>query len=161
DRDRSGQHEITEPGLANVQVAITDKFGQVRTVTTDAVGHYQATLPAGSATVDVVNSTLPLGIEVQTAGTDPSPVYVVAGVDNDAGIDGFAVARHSLSGFVYNDVDNDGVRDAGESGLEGVTVTLTGTDYLGAAVSRTAVSDLTGAYRFDAMLAGNYTVTET
>ena len=109
----------------------------------------------------MVNSTLPLGIEVQTAGTDPTPVYVVAGVDNSAGADGFDIAIHSLAGYVYNDVDNDGVRDGGELGLAGVTVTLTGTDYLGVAVSRTAVTNFAGLYRFDDMVAGTYTLTET
>ena len=42
----------------------------------------------------------------------------------------------SLSGFVYYDTNNDGIRDASEQRVAGVTITLTGTDYLGAAVSR-------------------------
>ena len=54
-----------------------------------------------------------------------------------------------------------GCRDSGESGLQGVVVALTGTDYLGAAVNLTAVTDFAGLYRFARLKAGTYTVTET
>src|SRR5438093_10689920 len=43
----------------------------------------------------------------------------------------------SLSGFVYLDQNNSGVFDAGDTGLSGVTVTLTGTDNSGNAVNVT------------------------
>ena len=69
----------------------------------------------------------------------------------------------SLAGAVYMDTDNDGQQDAGEPGLAGVTVTLTGTDATGTAVNRSATTDTAGAYRFDDLLAagaGGYTVTE-
>jgi uncharacterized repeat protein (TIGR01451 family) len=69
----------------------------------------------------------------------------------------------SLLGAVYMDTDNDGQQDAGEAALAGVTVTLTGTDATGTVVSRSAITDTAGAYRFDDLLAsgvGGYTVTE-
>ena len=49
-----------------------------------------------------------------------------------------------LSGYVYEDVGNDGVKGAGEVGIAGVTVTLTGTDDLDNAVSKTTTTDATG-----------------
>ena len=35
-------------------------------------------------------------------------------------------ARHASSGFVYVDANNDGVKQSGEAGIAGVTVTITG-----------------------------------
>jgi hypothetical protein len=62
----------------------------------------------------------------------------------------------SLSGFVYDDADNNGLRDPGEAGLAGVTVTLTGTDSTSHAVSLTQRTDATGAYSFANLNAGTY-----
>src|SRR5207248_906656 len=67
----------------------------------------------------------------------------------------------SLAGFVYSDVNNDGVKQSGESGIQNVTVTLTGTDDLGAAVSLTATTDSTGAYSFTNLRPGTYKLVET
>ncbi|MFO0512435.1 MAG: SdrD B-like domain-containing protein, partial [Gammaproteobacteria bacterium] len=76
----------------------------------------------------------------------------------------------SLAGSVYQDTGagtlanfNNGVRDAGEPGIAGVAVTLTGTDAAGGAVNRTATTDASGNYSFDDLLeagAGGYAVTE-
>lgn len=66
----------------------------------------------------------------------------------------------SMCGFVYNDVDNDGVMDAGEPGIAGVSLSLTGTDNLGRDVARTTTSGPTGTYCFNALRTGTYTVTE-
>ena len=61
----------------------------------------------------------------------------------------------AIAGNVFNDVDNDSIQDAGELGIAGVTVQLSG-GALGAPV--TSVTDATGAYRFDGLMAGTYTV---
>jgi fimbrial isopeptide formation D2 family protein len=91
DTNGNGQQDAGEPGLPNVQVTVTTT-GFTQTVTTDASGRYTAVgVPVGTATVDVVNSTLPAGL-TQTAGTDPSTVAVVAGQTADAGIDGYRAA---------------------------------------------------------------------
>ncbi len=66
----------------------------------------------------------------------------------------------SLAGFVYIDADNDGVKEPGERGLEGVTITLTGTDTFGE-VNRTEVTDVNGFYNFENLAPGNYILRET
>jgi uncharacterized repeat protein (TIGR01451 family) len=71
------------------------------------------------------------------------------------------LATASIAGQAYVDTDNDGVRDAGEAPIPGTTVTLTGTDDSGAPVILTTTTDATGAYLFDRLRPGNYTVTET
>jgi uncharacterized repeat protein (TIGR01451 family) len=66
----------------------------------------------------------------------------------------------SLSGYVYVDNNANGVKDAGDNGLPGVQITLSGTDWTGAAVSQTASTDPTGFYSFGSLEPGNYTLTE-
>lgn len=67
----------------------------------------------------------------------------------------------SLSGFVYIDSNNNGVRDAGEEAFDGVAISLTGTDDFGNAVSLQTTTDANGAYSFNDLAPGSYTVTET
>ena len=62
---------------------------------------------------------------------------------------------------MFEDLNNDGVQDAGEAGIAGVEITLTGTDDLGNPVSLTTTTDADGNYTFDYLLSGDYTVTET
>jgi len=64
----------------------------------------------------------------------------------------------SLSGYVYVDNNTDGVKDQGDTGLPGVQVTLTGTDWTGAPVSQPASTDPTGFYSFSNLAPGNYTL---
>lgn len=66
-----------------------------------------------------------------------------------------------LSGFVYGDVDDDGVKDTGEVGVPGVFVRLTGTTTKGLAVERITMTDGTGRYRFEGLQAGTYQIAET
>lgn len=67
-------------------------------------------------------------------------------------------APGTISGIAYADTqDSDGVLDSGETGLGGVVVTLSGSDYLGNAVSASVTTGDDGAYSFD-VLPGTYDV---
>lgn len=63
----------------------------------------------------------------------------------------------SLGGYVYHDADNDGNRDTSESPIAGVIVILL--DESGSEVDRTR-TNATGAYRFETLHAGSYTLVE-
>jgi hypothetical protein len=65
-----------------------------------------------------------------------------------------------ISGFVYFDADNDGVKDTGETGVPGVLITLTSTSS-GTNVTRTAITKNDGSYSFAALPAGTYKVVES
>ena len=67
----------------------------------------------------------------------------------------------SLSGSVYLDADNDGIRDPAETGVSGTLITLTGTDDLGAAVNRTTTTAADGTWTFTNLRPGDYVITET
>jgi hypothetical protein len=72
-----------------------------------------------------------------------------------------ALVPASLSGLVFEDFNADGQVDFGEAGIAAVTITLTGTDDLGHAVSRTRQTDSDGIYLFANLRPGNYYLTET
>ncbi|WP_428305558.1 ELWxxDGT repeat protein [Lacipirellula sp.] len=65
-----------------------------------------------------------------------------------------------ISGFVYFDADNDGVKDTGETGVPGVLITLTSTS-TGTNITRTAITKNDGSYSFTALPAGTYKVVES
>jgi uncharacterized repeat protein (TIGR01451 family) len=70
----------------------------------------------------------------------------------------------SIAGFVYQDPNNNGVKDSGEPGIGGVSVRLTGTDTNGLAVDRTVLTGADGAYLFSGLVQSNaagYILTET
>jgi uncharacterized repeat protein (TIGR01451 family) len=54
----------------------------------------------------------------------------------------------NLGDFVWEDLNANGIQDAGEPGIPGVTVTLTGTDKDGDGVERSVVTDASGQYTF-------------
>jgi uncharacterized repeat protein (TIGR01451 family) len=70
----------------------------------------------------------------------------------------------SIAGNVYVDLNNNGVLDAGEPGIPGVTVTLTGTDNTGKAVNISVQTGPDGSYSFAGLVPSGpngYTLTET
>jgi len=66
-----------------------------------------------------------------------------------------------ISGYVYVDANGNGVKDAGEAPLAGITITLNGTPTGGSAVTKTAVTDSTGRYEFRDLAPAVYTVKES
>ena len=72
--------------------------------------------------------------------------------DNDAGLKDPATA--SIGNLVFLDADRDGVQDASEAGVQGVTVTL----FMGGVAMATTTTDANGNYLFTGLKAGTYTV---
>jgi uncharacterized repeat protein (TIGR01451 family) len=126
DLNGNGIRDAGEPGLANIQAQVTSS-GVTSVVTTNAAGAYSArNVPAGSATADVIESTLAPGYAL-TAGPDPRQVAVVDGATVDAGAVGFQ-RQGLLNVLAFNDVNGNGVRDAGEAGIAGVSYRITESD---------------------------------
>ena len=68
----------------------------------------------------------------------------------------------SVSGFVYLDSNNDGVRRSGEQGISGITITLTGFDIHGNAVSVSTVTlDEAGAIPYTVVVVATASDTAT
>jgi uncharacterized delta-60 repeat protein len=128
-------------------------------------GYSQAAVQITGGTVDLGTTTDPGGntVNINGAGSfvrNATSVGIPTAGDAFA-VNGAPVVPSNLSGIVWEDFNDDGGVDFGESGIHGVTITLTGTDYLGDPVSLSQSTDGDGAYVFDLLLPGNYTVTET
>lgn len=105
----------------------------------------------GGATTLTNKAALHLDTDLEF-DSEPPPV-----VEDDVPVN---VVVSSIAGNVYHDVNDNGVWNAGEAPISGVTITLTGTDAYNNPVSLTTTT-VGGAYKFDDLAPGNYTVTET
>ncbi|MCB1759812.1 MAG: RICIN domain-containing protein [Gammaproteobacteria bacterium] len=168
DADRDGVQDASESGIANVTVILRDASGTlITTATTDGNGFYSFTgLCAGDYIVEYDAATVPAGLVPTLTGqgsistdSNPSPTNVNLPTDNssDDTIDfGFnEPCTGTIGNFVWNDSDRDGIQDAGESGIAGVTVILR--DASGALLA-TETTDGNGFYSFTGLCAGDYIV---
>ena len=178
DADASFNSSDSEAPYAGVTVAllkrdgtpVLDKDGNPVTAVTDDQGKYSFRgLPLGEYSVSVVDPTSgPL------TGTKPTEAYtgrykttadVTIAEATGSVIDvnfGF-VKPASLGDYTWMDVGRDGIQDADEPALPGVTVTLTYED--GSAVTDASgnvvtakTSDANGKYSFENLLPGGYKV---
>ncbi len=161
DVNNDGVKDADELGLPGVTITLAGPVE--RTIQTGADGSYRFdALPDG---VYSVSQTQPIGY---LDGIDTPGQPLLGNVDNDRFIDlnlagNVALVNfnfgerpnNSISGFVYLDVNNDGVKDADEVGLPGVTITL------GGPIERTIVTGPDGLYQFDGLPDGVYTISQT
>ncbi len=172
DSNNDGTFDATETPIAGVSVTLTgsNDLGPIAPVTvmTGADGSYSfGNLRPGTYAVTeaqpagYLDGKDTIGTQGGTPANDAFGAIALAagvnGVNNNFG----ELLPGSLSGFVYVDANNDGLKDTGETPLSGVTLTLSGTDDLGAVTSRTTMTDAGGAYSFGNLRPGTYTVAET
>ena len=147
------------------QTTVTDPSGAYSFANLGVGGDYLLcqTQPAGYA-----NGVENPGVAASTPGANVIRINNLPAAGSTS--NHFGERAGSLAGSVYADhspatpanTDN-GVRDAGETGIAGVSVVLTGTDIAGNPVSRSTTTDAGGNYRFDDLLqsgAGGYTLSE-
>ena len=167
--DGSATYQVYEAGIANVRVFVDmDNDGvfdaSEPSAVTNSSGIYSITnLYNGTFTVRVDTSTLPSSY-VQTYDltsplTDHSATVVMSGTsrtDVDFGYRNDA----SIGDLVWNDRDADGVRDAGEPGIEGVIVYIDSDNdnIFDQGLEPYDITDVNGAYLIENLAAGTYTV---
>jgi LPXTG-site transpeptidase (sortase) family protein len=177
DLDGDGIQDAGENGIANVtlQIYLDDGDGVIDggdtdlgVQTTDANGAYDfVSLTAGDYIVDVTDSNSVLTNYTRTSGDDPQVVSISIGQDENSIDFGYQQTDASIGDFVWNDADGDGVQDAGESGIAGVTLEFyrdnNGDGLLDGGDTNLAAqaTDATGAYAFTGLAAGNYLVDVT
>ncbi len=193
DTNRDGLQSSGEKGIAGVTLTLTGPDGKpvtdvngsvVAPTTTDASGTYLfpnlPALPAGQHYTVTVTPPAGYIATIPTTGSDraidsstgsATSGDLVTNGDQDLTLDfGFVKPSVSVGDLVWVDTNRDGLQTAGENGLAGATLTLTGpdgkpvTDVNGAVVAP-ITTDSTGKYLFEnlpALPAGqHYTVTVT
>ncbi|TWU59988.1 Serine-aspartate repeat-containing protein D precursor [Rubripirellula tenax] len=181
DADNDGVFDSGETGIQNVSIRLqgTDHLNQAvdTTIQTLANGSYLfADLRPGTYSITQTQPTVAVSGKDYLDGRDTIGTPGGNATANDtftsivlplnSEVDGTAnnfgeLEEAEISGFVYHDADNDGVKDLGEATIGGVVVTLTGTDDLGAIASQTFTTLADGAYSFDGLRPGTYTLTQT
>jgi hypothetical protein len=172
--DRDGDNDLfadNEPGMQGVTVTLRLGGSDVLTTTTDATGAYTFTTvpPANNYSVRVINPDptnfllvtpaggdndlqTSVGDDADTAAFNVAPGATVSGL-SDAAVRG----RATVTGQVWEDLNGNGVRDAGENvgALPGVTVALTVNVDLPGLLSTTITTNTTtnasGFYTFTAL----------
>jgi uncharacterized repeat protein (TIGR01451 family) len=178
DANMNGVKDVNEPGIANVTVTLTGTNDLNQSVDvavqTQSDGSFSFTgLRPSNASGYTLTETQPAGFlegadAAGSLGGNISVQDVISQIPVAAGSTGTnslfgEKAFASLSGFVYVDNNNNGVKEPGEGPVVGVTVTLTGTNILGNSVSLTSTTNALGAYSFANLLpstAAGYTVSE-
>ncbi len=166
DLDGNGVQDAGEPGIGGVDVTVT-WFGVdgvigggddlVFTTTTGPDGSYLVDgLPAGDFSVVIGN--VPAGL----TGATSQPVTLAAAEARDD-VDFPLVGSGTIGDLVFEDLNRDGVLDAGEPGVAGVTVNVTwaGSDgVFGTAddIVFTTVTDGNGQYLVGMLPAGDFLV---
>jgi hypothetical protein len=161
DYDGNGIQDTGEPGITGVVITLKNSAGMpIATTTTGTNGNYTFTnLPAGTYSVNIVPSSLPGGA-VPTYDLDGTVTPNVATVTLAAGqnrtdVDFGYRGNGSIGDRVWLDYDADGVQDAGEAGINGVTVQLRDANNT---LIASAVTAGDGSYTFPNLLPGTYKV---
>jgi hypothetical protein len=151
-----------------LSIAGTLPAGITASIDTSVPGQITMTLAGSASLSDYQTALEQIRFENPTNPSTTTRVLTAVVSDGTAGSN-LATSRitvpasSTLSGDVYRDT-GDGVRQAGETGIQGVTLTLMGVSLLGTTVSRTVVTDATGFYQFVGLPASNgagYTITQT
>jgi uncharacterized repeat protein (TIGR01451 family) len=167
DRDRNNSFDPTDVGrIAGVTIRLVQGADCIsgttlQTTTTDANGNYRfGNLAAGANFL--ICQTQPAGWGNGNAngvpGSNVIPVTALPAVG--LGGNNFGEIGATVSGSVFLDGNNDGVRNGSDTGLAAVQVTLTGADLNGVSITSTASSDGSGNYTVFDLPQGSYTVTQ-
>lgn len=149
-----------EPGVSNVVVNLVDGSGNVvETTKTDANGHYRFEVDNGNYLVEVGTANFQEGGVLHgllsTTGGD-----VLSGAINNASDFSFDFGYHPRSGLascVWLDSNRNGIVDAGEPGISGVTVRAYRVDPVqGLVLVGTSVTNATGTFGFADLPAAAY-----
>ncbi|NEQ39976.1 MAG: hypothetical protein F6K40_28535, partial [Okeania sp. SIO3I5] len=171
DSNANGIQDAGEQGIAGATVnllADMDGDGEIEdgeivdTTTTDANGNYDFTVIAGEYKVqfetpdgfDMASPANQGNDDTKDSDGPISDVITLEPGENDPTIDAGFFKKASLGDKVFFDDDGDGIQDAGEDGVDGVTVTLTGggadgdIDTVGDNTTETTITDENGMYSF-------------
>ena len=161
DFNNNGVQDVGEAGLNGVTVSLLDGGGNViGSQVTAGDGNYTfGNLPGGSYAVRVEAATLPPGLfpsyDLDGIGTANFAVVALAGGQNRTDADFGYRGAGSIGDRIWLDFDADGTQDVGETGINGVTVSLLDEN---GNVLATQVTSGDGNYTFSNLPSSHYSV---
>ncbi|MDQ2824759.1 MAG: hypothetical protein M3R29_04865, partial [Verrucomicrobiota bacterium] len=170
DLNGDGIQDAGEPGIDGVTVTLLNSSNMViATTTTAGGGAYAFTgLSAGSYFVAVNTASpalagfIPTGVNASGSTTandsnpNPASVTLPSNTSTDNTIDfGYILPTGKIGDFIWKDLNQNGIQDSGEPGINSVTVKLFGP---GNVLLATAVTSGNGSYLFTGLSRGTYTV---
>ncbi|MEY3419940.1 MAG: hypothetical protein RIR48_220, partial [Bacteroidota bacterium] len=172
DSNSNGIQDIDEPGISGSTVTLSkvadNSFVPLQTTTTSSGQYKFENLKPGTYNISfgVVTfkklTTTKSGSD-NTKDSDPDESGLVSNVlllsggnrtDIDAGY--VSTSTASIGGFVWEDLNANGIQDNGEPGISGDTVFIKGESQNVIAFSLFALSDQNGRYLFSNLQAGTY-----
>ena len=171
DANANGQIDVAESGIGSVAIELSgidfDGNAVSESTTTNSYGYYEFRGLA-PGTYNVVQT------QPESYLSAVSHIGEFGGQPGDNQIENIALhagqlghgysfgeyESSSLAGNVFVDNDLDKSFDQGDSPLEGITVELSGTDFIGNQVFASATTNAAGEYQFDGLLAGTYRLTQ-
>lgn len=162
DANRNGIRDSSEIGLSDFKIKLMkltgNQFANYRQTTTDSNGYYEfRNIPPNVYKV----------IEVPKIGwwqSYPDSFYIVdmiSEVDFDTlDFGNYQIGFGSVSGVLFNDINDNGIKDGDETGLAGWNVVLEGNTYYNTFVSQSTITNSEGEYIIDNLLPGNYTINQ-
>ncbi len=164
DKNADGLRGEKETGVSEVRIEVmedetvlfscaTDTQGEARLSVRPGVYALRVTLPSGYAFTQKAASGSCVG-DSEDAAALSDPLSFTAG--QETGVLVGARSAGSFGGKVFEDLNNNGIMDDDEPGVEGVTIYLTGKK---TGVERSLTTDATGVYLFERLMDDNYTIT--
>ena len=157
DADGDGMIDPDEKVMGGVTINLTEK-GKIGTLAT------AQSKDNGTFSFEGLKSSTYIVTEVVLEGyyqTGHADWEVFVGPDDNIPVSFLNAPYGSISGTKWNDSNRNGVGDADEAGMGGVTINLSGTTLNGTTVSIVTTTYTDGTYYFSNLEAGTYTVTET
>ena len=155
DLDGDGVFDVGEPGFDAVTVTLDDGVAPITQDTVNGAYNFAGLAP-GTYTISVDLGDLPPGA-LNTFGGASQTVTVQSSDVLDNVDFGYALPG-SIGDLVFVDDNGNSTLNVGESGLDGVEVTLTGASLGTPLVTTTALG---GGYSFTGLAPGTYTATLT
>lgn len=174
DANGNGIQDAGEVGLSGVTVQLKNTAGTViATTTTNSNGYYQFTgITPGTYTVQFL-AVSGFGVSPANVGTNDAidsdvnatgsvTVTLAAGESKQTIDAGFSPTTLAVGDRVFADLNNNGVREANETGIAGVTVNIyqdaNNDNIADGAAFATATTNSIGNYLFSNLTPGNYII---